>query len=110
MDACDLAACPVCGKAVFENHSEVFCGDELCVYMTATVDLHNTLARRAEIGRLVESIGATGRDLTISPISLGHPDVYARARTKTKTDSSEAASLLEALRALTAEIGENDVG
>ena len=108
MTAPELMPCPVpdCGSRTdFYDESEfVTCLNLDCTYVAPTAEAHNALCRRAEVGRLVEEIGATGRDLTISPSSLGHPDVYVRARTKTETDSSEAASLLEALRSLAAEV------
>ena len=105
MDACDLAACPVCGKAVFENHSEVFCGDELCVYMTATVDLHDTLARRAEIGALVEALVETITGVTIVKLS----DTLYSA--ENPGSEHEAASLLDVLRVMAEErLGGSDVG
>ena len=102
--------CPVCGKAVFENHSEVFCGDELCVYMTATVDLHNTLARRAEIGRLVESMAVNGCSVCLweSIDSQGPSRYTAEFRGDRDPIFQYGPTLLEALRALAAELEVSD--
>lgn len=103
----ELAACPVCGKAVFENHAEVFCEDELCVYMSATVEIHNTLARRAEIGALVEEMcrnGSLDGPLKIFPSRLADGPVRVSLAAFSGVRNGEAATLLEALRALAKEV------
>ena len=123
----ELAACPICGRMVHNDTITLACtgrysvddSDEVdCPYFldvgadtpelqsSRTVriaEAHNTLARRAEIGKLVEAIAVPGNRrlvligdyVKIEQGNLGPPDSFAEG----------AASLLDALRSLAAEIG-----
>jgi len=98
----ELAACPVCGSSVTQpGNSDVYCVD--CNYKNHVGD-HNTLARRAEIGALVERIvDAAPGLLTIGRTAMTDGvTIYSAWSSKPFTDER---SLLEALRALAAEIG-----
>ena len=92
----ELMPCPVCGGGVTQpGNSDVYCVD--CNYKNHVGD-HNTLARRAEIGRLVESlIPDNGRNLTIEQPD-GQFGVFRTGKLGT------GPTLLESLRALEKEV------
>jgi len=115
----ELMPCPVCGEECRTTPTAVVCTK--CNYesrcanidctvqemLTANVEIHNTLARRAEIGALVEEITGADNMLKVwidkdepwiaesyKPEGLGYTRVQRQSTT-----------LLEALRSLAAEIG-----
>ena len=123
----ELAACPICGRIVHNDTITLACtgrysvedSDEVdCPYFldvgadtselqsartVRIAEAHNTLARRAEVGKLVEEMVVPGdRRLVligdyakIEQGNLGPPDSFAEG----------ASSLLDALRALAAKLG-----
>ena len=56
----ELAACPVCGgecKLLNDNDGAAYCVSPDCGhYEVLPVEMHNALARHAEVGRLVEQL------------------------------------------------------
>lgn len=112
-----LEPCPVCGRGceVVEGDDEtggVFCAcgyrlddEEMKGIAEDAIARHNTLARRAEIGRIVEEI-VDGPDAEIHVRRL--MDSYVVARDDERDDklpwTGESPTLLEALRALAAEL------
>lgn len=123
----DLMPCPVpnCGKAVrlyriesdchrlscsgCDYFFDLFDADKKPGGLTVLRERHNTLARRAEIGRLVEkSCGGTlDGPLKIFPNTVGQWTVslqsYSQGVLRVSGDT-----LLDALRALEAEVGGRD--
>lgn len=116
----DLMPCPICdGPVVLDGPSNPDasrdvvwpnCIDDSCPYMldggirAAVAEAHNTLARRAEIGALVEWIveAAPGL-LTIGRTAMTDGvTIYSAWSSKPFTDER---SLLDALRALAKEVG-----
>ena len=109
-----LESCPVCGAecnvsaSYFEPGANVLCDRECGYFIHCAVDkipagethecqiaeVHNTLARRAEIGALIERIVGTCGHLGVTRLS-------AEGRGWIKNGPT----LLEALRSLAAEIG-----
>lgn len=125
----ELMPCPVCGGGVTQpGNSDVYCVD--CNYKNHVGD-HNALARRAEIGRIVEALFATATEPDIhiglineadggfnaiqsrynfaEPVERmedeGEGITYLIADPLIGEDSGSGPSLLDALRALAAEIG-----
>ena len=99
----ELMPCPVCGGGVTQpGNSDVYCVD--CNYKNHVGD-HNTLARRAEIGALVEALVETITGVTIVKLS----DTLYSA--ENPGSEHEAASLLDVLRVMAEErLGGSDVG
>lgn len=98
----DLMPCPVCGSDTINlpdsHEGTVNCHGPTCCYGVWTEEEHNTLARRAEIGRLVESlIPENGRNLTIEQPD-GQFGVFRTGKLGT------GPTLLESLRALEKEV------
>ena len=101
----ELMPCPVCGGGVTQpGNSDVYCVD--CNYKNHVGD-HNTLARRAEIGALVEEMcrnGSLDGPLKIFPSRLADGPVRVSLAAFSGVRNGEAATLLEALRALAKEV------
>jgi hypothetical protein len=112
----ELMPCPICGESCTsyrefaELPAKVQCDVMLCNYAPESasraegIEQHNTLARRAEIGALVERIveAAPGL-LTIGRTAMtAGVTIYSAWSSKPFTDER---SLLDALRALAKEVG-----
>lgn len=116
----ELMPCPVCGGPVgvgWETESQgqaVECSTDLSPwhYKVAGSDYadavaqHNTLARRAEIGRLVESMAVNGCSVCLweSIDSQGPSQYTAEFRGDRDPIFQYGATLLDALRSLAAEL------
>lgn len=106
----ELAVCPICGASVLPtfvglhaNTASCFKGE--CLYRVRAEE-HNTLARRAEIGALVERI--TGADNMLKVwIDKGDPwtaESYKPEGLGYTRVQRQSTTLLDALRALAAEL------
>lgn len=107
----ELAACPVCGSdscnVPDSYEGTVNCHGATCCYGVWTVEEHNTLARRAEIGDLVERMcrnGSLDGPLKVFPSRLvDGPVRVSLATCASGVRNGEASTLLDALRALVKE-------
>ena len=80
----ELAACPVCGgecKLLTDNDGAYCVSPDCGHYEVLPVEAHNTLARRAEIGFLIEELSGANVGVSLPPNTAG-------------------AAILDALRAL----------
>lgn len=108
----ELATCPICGAKILPSvvpmyddgldASTASCFNGKCLYRVRRED-HNTLARRAEIGALVERIVAAEKGL----LTIGRTPCRDGSQIYSAWSSrpvGEALSLLDALRELEKEV------
>lgn len=110
----ELMPCPVCGGYVdvgWDSDSQgqaVECSTDMNPWhykvasgdVSKAVEAHNTLARRAEIGRIVEAIVERTQFLTINDCN---PTVVL---VSTESGTESGSTLLDALRALEREVND----
>ena len=115
----ELAACPICGEECRTTPAAVVCAK--CNYesrwanidytvaelLAANVENHNTLARRAEVGALVERIvdGLGYVQMECEADANGEAGMYD---VRSHDASAYTDTLLDALRALAKEVNGDD--
>lgn len=102
----DLMPCPMpdCGAEV----QAAACGRALCTqcrYEVRDVEAHNTFARRAEIGRLLEQVSDWQCDIDVQLFIGGSGRRVGLEDESGNLTSHGGDTLLDTLRALAAEIG-----
>lgn len=101
----ELAKCPACDSTMMwpqPGNEEAICSNTNCGYQVNVWD-HHVLARRAEVGRLVETVmPPSGRNLTISHNEEGGASAFCVGKHGT------GPTPLDALRALAAKLGMTD--
>ena len=101
----ELAACPVCGgecKLLNDNDGAYCVSPDCGHYEVLPVEMHNTLARRAEVGALVERIvdGLGYVQMECEADANGEAGMYD---VRSHDASAYTDTLLDALRALAKE-------